>query len=627
MEVKNKKYLELVNSPEDLRRLSIDELPLYCNELRQFIVSQVSINPGHLGSSLGALEIAVAIHYVYNTPNDRLIWDVGHQAYAHKIITGRRDVFNTNRRYGGISGFPRRSESPYDAFGVGHASTSISAAVGMAAASHIKGENRKVIAVIGDGSMSGGLAFEGLNNVGDHDVLVILNDNNISIDPNVGALKESLLSLTTSKGYNRFKNRVWRALGFWPFMRRTIQKIEHGAKSFFLHHSNLFEALKFRYFGPIDGNDVVSLVKRLQDLRDIPGPKLLHALTVKGKGYAVAEARQTEWHAPGLFDSATGIKTDKRSNTLRFQEVFGYTILALAHDNDKIVGITPAMPSGSSLNLMMNEMPDRAFDVGIAEGHAVTFSAGLAAEGLMPFCNIYSSFAQRSIDNIIHDVALQKLEVVFCLDRAGLVGEDGATHHGVFDIALLRSIPNVIIAAPSSGLELRQLMYTASLGGYGACFVIRYPRGGAFDKSVLDLPFEKIEIGLSRLVSQGSAESKVVILSLGSTFDLAVMAAKELNATHYDLRFAKPLDNRMLLSLPDRYSRIIVLEDGVRHGGVASAIAEFYGEQCIDIQVCSIGIEDQFIEHGPLSTLWHEAGLTVDHILAVARASEQGTDR
>ncbi|MEF9950626.1 MAG: 1-deoxy-D-xylulose-5-phosphate synthase, partial [Mucinivorans sp.] len=485
----------------------------------------------------------------------------------------------------------------------------------------------KVIAVIGDGSMSGGLAFEGLNNVGDHDVLVILNDNNISIDPNVGALKESLLSLTTSKGYNRFKNRVWRALGFWPFMRRTIQKIEHGAKSFFLHHSNLFEALKFRYFGPIDGNDVVSLVKRLQDLRDIPGPKLLHALTVKGKGYAVAEARQTEWHAPGLFDSATGIKTDKRSNTLRFQEVFGYTILALAHDNDKIVGITPAMPSGSSLNLMMNEMPDRAFDVGIAEGHAVTFSAGLAAEGLMPFCNIYSSFAQRSIDNIIHDVALQKLEVVFCLDRAGLVGEDGATHHGVFDIALLRSIPNVIIAAPSSGLELRQLMYTASLGGYGACFVIRYPRGGAFDKSVLDLPFEKIEIGLSRLVSQGSAESKVVILSLGSTFDLAVMAAKELSATHYDLRFAKPLDNRMLLSLPDRYSRIIVLEDGVRHGGVASAIAEFYGEQCIDIQVCSIGIEDQFIEHGPLSTLWHEAGLTVDHILAVARASEQGTDR
>ncbi|MEG2727919.1 MAG: 1-deoxy-D-xylulose-5-phosphate synthase [Mucinivorans sp.] len=627
MEVKNKKYLELVNSPEDLRRLSIDELPLYCNELRQFIVSQVSINPGHLGSSLGALEIAVAIHYVYNTPNDRLIWDVGHQAYAHKIITGRRDVFNTNRRYGGISGFPRRSESPYDAFGVGHASTSISAAVGMAAASHIKGENRKVIAVIGDGSMSGGLAFEGLNNVGDHDVLVILNDNNISIDPNVGALKESLLSLTTSKGYNRFKNRVWRALGFWPFMRRTIQKIEHGAKSFFLHHSNLFEALKFRYFGPIDGNDVVSLVKRLQDLRDIPGPKLLHALTVKGKGYAVAEARQTEWHAPGLFDSATGIKTDKRSNTLRFQEVFGYTILALAHDNDKIVGITPAMPSGSSLNLMMNEMPDRAFDVGIAEGHAVTFSAGLAAEGLMPFCNIYSSFAQRSIDNIIHDVALQKLEVVFCLDRAGLVGEDGATHHGVFDIALLRSIPNVIIAAPSSELELRQLMYTASLGGYGACFVIRYPRGGAFDKSVLDLPFEKIEIGLSRLVSQGSAESKVVILSLGSTFDLAVMAAKELNATHYDLRFAKPLDNRMLLSLPDRYLRIIVLEDGVRHGGVASAIAEFYGEQCIDIQVCSIGIEDQFIEHGPLSTLWHEAGLTVDHILAVARASEQGTDR
>ncbi|MEG0814409.1 MAG: 1-deoxy-D-xylulose-5-phosphate synthase [Mucinivorans sp.] len=620
MEAKNKKYLEIVNSPEDLRKLSIDELPLYCSELRQFIVSQVSINPGHLGSSLGALEIAVALHYVYNTPNDRLIWDVGHQAYAHKIITGRRDVFLTNRRLGGISGFPRRVESPYDAFGVGHASTSISAAVGMAAASRLKGENRKVVAVIGDGSMSGGLAFEGLNNVADNDVLVILNDNNISIDPNVGALKESLLSLTTSKGYNRFKNRVWRALGFWPFMRRTIQKIEHGAKAFFLHHSNLFEALKFRYFGPIDGNDVVSLVKRLQDLRDIPGPKLLHALTVKGKGYAVAEARQTEWHAPGLFDPKTGIKNGRHSDKLRFQEVFGRTILELAHQNDKIVGITPAMPSGSSLNLMMKEMPLRAFDVGIAEGHAVTFAAGLAAEGLVPFCNIYSSFAQRSVDNIIHDVALQKLEVVFCLDRAGLVGEDGATHHGVFDIALLRSVPNVIISAPSSAIELRQLMYTASLGGYGACFVIRYPRGGAFDKTVLDEPFEQIKIGTSRLITQGNIASNVAILSLGSTFDISAQAAAELGAAHYDLRFVKPLDTKMLLAIAERYTRIVVVEDGVQAGGVGSAIAEFYDAQNINIQLHRVGINDQFIEHGTVAELWNEAGLTVEHIIALAQA-------
>lgn len=617
MERKKTKYLEKINSPADLRGLSLDELPAYCAELRGYIISQVSINPGHLGSSLGSLEIAVALHYVYDTPNDRLIWDVGHQAYAHKIITARRDLFPTNRRHGGISGFPRRSESEYDAFGVGHASTSISAAVGMAVGSKIKGEDRKVVAIIGDGSMSGGLAFEGLNNAAGHDILVILNDNNISIDPNVGALKESLLSLTTSRGYNRFKNRVWRTLGFWPFLRRTIQKVEHGAKSFFLHQSNLFESLNFRYFGPIDGNDVVALVKRLQDLRDIPGPKLLHALTLKGKGYAAAEQEQTEWHAPGLFDPATGIKNGAKCDTLKFQEVFGHTLVQLARQNDKIVGITPAMPSGSSLNLMMAEMPERAFDVGIAEGHAVTFAAGLAVEGLVPFCNIYSSFAQRSIDNIIHDVALQKLEVVMCLDRAGIVGEDGATHHGVFDIALLRSVPNIIIAAPSSGGDLRNLLYTASRGGYGSCFVIRYPRGGSFDKAVLDDEFEALEIGRSRSVRTGN--TRVAILSLGATFAISAAAAEILDATHIDLRFAKPLDTEMLDRVAAENDRIIVVEDGVSAGGVGSAIMEYYASRGTHADVRVVGIPDHFIEHGMIKELWADAGLTTENIVAVSR--------
>lgn len=617
MERKKTKYLEKINSPADLRGLSLDELPAYCAELRDYIISQVSINPGHLGSSLGSLEIAVALHYVYNTPNDRLIWDVGHQAYAHKIITSRRDLFPTNRRHGGISGFPRRSESEYDAFGVGHASTSISAAVGMAVGSKIKGEERKVVAIIGDGSMSGGLAFEGLNNAADHDILVILNDNNISIDPNVGALKESLLSLTTSRGYNRIKNRVWRALGFWPFLRRTIQKIEHGAKSFFLHQSNLFESLNFRYFGPIDGNDVVALVKRLQDLRDIPGPKLLHALTVKGKGYAAAEQEQTEWHAPGLFDPATGIKNGSKCDTLKYQEVFGHSLVQLARANDKIVGITPAMPSGSSLNLMMAEMPERAFDVGIAEGHAVTFAAGLAVEGLVPFCNIYSSFAQRAVDNIIHDVALQKLEIVLCLDRAGIVGEDGATHHGVFDVALLRSVPNIIISAPSSARDLRRLMYTASRGGYGSCFVIRYPRGGSFDKAVLDESFEALEVGRSQTVRTGDA--RVAILSLGSTFEIAAAAAEILDATHVDLLFAKPLDTTMLDRIAAENDRIVVVEDGVSAGGVGSAVMEYYASRGAGVDVRVVGIPDHFIEHGTIKELWADAELTVENIVAVAK--------
>ena len=606
------RYLTSVDTPDDLRRLSLGELPAYCAELRDYIVEEVSKNPGHLGSSLGSLEIAVALHYVYNTPYDRLIWDVGHQAYAHKIITGRRDLFPTNRKLGGISGFPRRSESEYDAFGTGHSSTSISAAVGMASAARIKGEERKVVAVIGDGSMSGGLAFEGLNNAAGEDLLVILNDNNISIDPNVGALKESLLSLTTSKGYNRFKNRVWRALGFWPWFRRTIQKIEHGAKSFFLHQSNLFESMNFRYFGPIDGNDVVALVKRLQDLRDIPGPKILHALTVKGKGYAAAEQEQTEWHAPGLFDPETGIKNETATHTLRYQDVFGRTLVELAEANDKIVAITPAMPTGSSVGLMMEAMPDRAFDVGIAEGHAVTFAAALAAEGLRPFCAVYSSFVQRAVDNVIHDVALQGLEVVLCLDRAGLVGEDGATHHGVFDIALLRPVPHLILAAPSSAVELRNLMYTASLGGYGACFAIRYPRGGSFDPKVLEAPLTRVEIGRGERILEG----RNAVVAVGATLGICRTAAEATGAALYDLRFVKPLDGALLNEAARCGGRVVVVEGGVRAGGAASAVREYYADRGLSVDVRSVGIDDRFIEHGKASELWTLSGLTAERIIA-----------
>lgn len=607
------RYLTAIENPEDLRRLSVDELPNYCAELRRYIIEEVSKNPGHLGSSLGSLEIAVALHYVYNTPHDRLIWDVGHQAYAHKILTGRRDQFPTNRKLGGLSGFPRRSESEFDAFGTGHSSTSISAAVGMASAARIKGEERKVVAIIGDGSMSGGLAFEGLNNASNEDLLVILNDNNISIDPNVGALKESLLELTTSRGYNQFKNRVWRALGFWPGLRRMIQKVEHGAKSFFLHQSNLFESLNFRYFGPIDGNDVVALVKRLQDLRDIPGPKILHALTIKGKGYAAAEQEQTEWHAPGLFDPETGIKNASTSTgKLKYQDIFGHTLVELARQDKAIVAITPAMPSGSSVGLMMEAMPDRAFDVGIAEGHAVTFAAGLAAEGLKPFCAIYSSFMQRAVDNIVHDVALQRLEVVLCLDRAGLVGEDGATHHGVFDIALLRSIPHMILAAPSSPKELRDLMYTASLGGYGACFAIRYPRGGSFDASVLNEPLQKLEIGRGIRLHDG----KNAIIAVGSTMGICRTAAEAVGAALYDLRFIKPLDSALLDDAAARGGRVVVVEDGVVAAGAGSAIREYYASKGLSVDVRSVGIDDRFIEHGKVSELWQLSGLTPEHIIA-----------
>ncbi|MFI3294428.1 MAG: 1-deoxy-D-xylulose-5-phosphate synthase [Rikenellaceae bacterium] len=599
MEEKQTKYLDKVNSAEDLKKLEISQLKDYCQELRRFIIESVSGNPGHLGSSLGALELAVAIHYVYDTPSDSVVWDVGHQAYAHKIITGRRERFVTNRKKGGLSGFPKRSESEYDAFGVGHASTSISAALGMATASKLQNEDKKVVAIIGDGSMSGGLAFEALNNASQSDMLVILNDNNISIDPNVGALKDYLMKISTSRKYNRFKNHVWKVFSRTPKLQRFLQKVADSTKSFFMHQGDLFESFGFRYFGPVDGHNIELLVKRLEKLRDLPGAKLLHVLTVKGKGYAPAEKNQTEWHAPGIFDPTTGEKP-KPTDKLRFQDIFGYTIVELAQANQRIVGITPAMPTGCSLGIMMEQMPDRAFDVGIAEGHAVTFAAGMAAKGLVPFCNIYSSFSQRSVDNIIHDVAIQSLEVIFCFDRAGLVGEDGSTHHGVFDIALLRSIPNVIISAPADALELRNMMYTASQGGYKAAFVIRYPRGGAFSATVLDQPLEKVEIGSSRLLNQG--DESIGILSLGELASEATAAIEQLkqekgmNITHYDLRFAKPLDHNMLEEIGKSLKTIITVENGVRDGGVGSAILEYYSQWENPPKVVRLGVPDHFVE-------------------------------
>lgn len=618
MKIKERKYLDRVNSVTDLRRLTLDELPLYCAELRSFIIESVASNPGHLGSSLGAVEIAVALHYVYDTPLDRVVWDVGHQAYAHKIITGRKDIFHTNRKLDGISGFPKPQESEFDSFGAGHASVSISAAVGMAVAKKLKGDNHKVVAIIGDGALTGGLAYEGLNNALNQDLLVILNDNNISIDKNVGAMREYLSALTTSKFYNRLKNRLWQFMRFWPWLRRVFQKMHSGAKSFFLHQSNLFEAIGFRYFGPVDGNDVKMMVRRLRDLKDIEGPKLLHAITVKGKGYAAAEANQTQWHAPGKFDVQTG-EIAPKSETLRYQDIFGHTLLELAKQNERIVGITPAMPTGSSLNILMEAMPERGFDVGIAEGHAVTFSAGLATQGMLPFCNIYSSFAQRSIDNIIHDVAIQEHEVVLCLDRAGIVGEDGATHHGVFDIALLRSIPGVAIVAPSSAEELRSAMYIASKGGYKGCFVIRYPRGGSFDKKVLEYDIQSFAIGSSNWLRNGAEDNNVAILSLGSTLQIASEAAQELDAVHVDIRYVKPLDFEMLDKVAENCAIVVVVEDGVRSGGVATAVMEYYADKGTQVKVVSIGIEDNFVQHGSVAQLWELSGLTSNNIVQRVR--------
>lgn len=618
--------LASVNTPDDLKKLKEDQLEQFCNELRQFIIDIVSVKGGHFGASLGTVELTTAIHYIFNTPYDQLVWDVGHQAYGHKIITGRRDVFHTNRIYKGISGFPKRSESEYDTFGVGHSSTSISAALGMAVASKYQGlHDKHHIAVIGDGAMTGGMAFEALNHAGvEHaNLLVVLNDNCMSIDPNVGALKEYLTDITTSHTYNKAKDKVWELLGkiskFGPNAQEIASKIENAVKTSLLKQSNLFESLKFRYFGPVDGHDVVRLTKVLSDLKDIPGPKILHVLTKKGKGYKFSEeGNETIWHAPGLFNKETGeiIKVvPKGPQPPKYQDVFGHTIVELAEKNPKVMGITPAMPSGCSLNIMMKAMPNRAFDVGIAEQHAVTFSAGLATQGLIPFCNIYSSFMQRAFDQVVHDVALQKLKVVFCLDRGGIAGADGPTHHGAFDIAYFRCIPNMIVSAPMNEEELRNLMYTAQLDETPGSFSIRYPRGNGVMIN-WKTPFQKVEIGKGRKIRDGK---DVAILSLGHPGNLVTKAIIELekeniSPAHYDMRFAKPIDEAMLHEVFTRYKKIITLEDGTIIGGMGSAVLEFMADNGYQAQVKRLGMPDNFIEHGEQNELYEECGFAPSQI-------------
>ncbi|MFC5283700.1 1-deoxy-D-xylulose-5-phosphate synthase [Pedobacter alpinus] len=631
MEVQAGELLSKINYPSDLRKLDSNRLEEVCNELRQYIIDVVSVNGGHFAANLGVVELTVALHYVLNTPYDQLVWDVGHQAYGHKILTGRRDVFHTNRIYKGISGFPKRSESEYDTFGVGHSSTSISAALGMAVASQYKGEtDRQHVAVIGDGSMTAGMAFEALNHAGieNSNLLVILNDNCMSIDPNVGALKEYLTDISTSKGYNRFRDDVSSVLmkisELGPNAHEIVKKIEKSIKGTILKKSNLFESLKFRYFGPIDGHDINHLVKVLEDLKHIPGPKLLHCVTVKGKGYALAEKDQTKWHAPGLFDKITGeIKKSysDKPQAPKYQDVFGHTLVELAKMNDKIMGVTPAMPSGCSLNIMMKAMPNRAFDVGIAEQHAVTFSAGLASQGLIPFCNIYSSFMQRAFDQVVHDAAIQKLPVVFCLDRAGIAGADGPTHHGAYDIAFFRCIPNMIVSAPMNEEELRNLMYTAQLKNHGGPFSIRYPRG----KGVMvdwQRPFAEIEVGQGRKICDGE---DIAILTLGHIGNEAVKACQELNAdgyhpAHFDMRFAKPLDQNMLLSIFAKYDQIITIEDGCIQGGFGSAILEFAADNQYKGQIKRLGMPDDVIEHGEQQELWEECGYDKVSIINAVKA-------
>lgn len=608
--------LDKINTPQELKQLKLTELPQLCDELREFIIKELSNNPGHLGSSLGVVELTVALHYVYDTPIDNLIWDVGHQAYAHKILTGRRDVFHTNRKLGGISGFPKRSESVYDAFSGGHSSVSVSAALGMDVASELLGNRAHNVAIIGDGAMSGGLAFEGLNNAGfvAKDILVILNDNDMSIDPNVGALNAYLIKITTSSQYNRFKNKVIDILKPAPRLHNLIAKLLGAVKLSLLKRGNLFEALNFRYFGVTDGHDVVELVRILQDLKEIKGAKLLHVLTKKGKGFAPAENSQTQWHAPGKYDPTTGVIKCKTSDKMRFQDVFGETLLELARKNNKIIGVTPAMPTGSSMCIMQKEIPERVFDVGIAEAHAVTFSGGAAAAGLLPFCNIYSSFMQRAYDNVIHDVVLQGVDVVFCLDRSGIVGEDGSTHHGVFDVAFLRAIPEIIISAPRNEHELRNLMYTASLGGHGA-FVIRYPRGeGSLCNWCSE--FKLVQIGKSQTLRQGS---DIAILSLGTTAVDCARVADELSGEgisveHIDLRFAKPLDHAMLKDIGSRFKTVITVEDGVISSGVGSAVIEFFNDNEMQVKVVRLGVPDSFVLHGSVAELKSICGYDADGI-------------
>lgn len=619
--------LSQIDSPDDLRRFKEDDLIQICDELRQYIIDIVSVKGGHFGASLGTVELSVALHYAFNTPDDQLVWDVGHQAYGHKMLTGRREQFHTNRIYGGLSGFPKRKESKYDTFGVGHSSTSISAALGMAVASRLKNENeRQHIAVIGDGALTGGMAFEALNNAGTekNNMLVILNDNCMSIDPNVGALKEYLTDITTSHTYNKVKDEVWNLLGkiskFGPNAQAIVQKMENAIKSAVLQQSNLFESLKFRYFGPVDGHDVNRLVQVMEDLKDIPGPKILHVLTVKGKGYKLAEEDQTKWHAPGLFNKDTGeiIKSvSKGPKPPKYQDVFGHTIVELAKTNDKIVGVTPAMPSGCSLNIMMKEIPDRAFDVGICEQHAVTFSAGMATQGLIPFCNIYSTFMQRAYDQVIHDVAIQNLHVIFCLDRGGVAGADGPTHHGAYDIAYMRCIPNMIVSAPMNEEELRNLMFTAV--ETPAPFSIRYPRGNGVMPE-WKTPLAKIEVGKGRTICEGD---DLAILSIGHMGNLAVTAVKNLkkegvSAGLFDMRFVKPIDEELLHHVFSNYSKVITVEDGCVQGGFGSAVLEFMADNGYSSQVKRLGIPDKIVEHGTQPELWAECGYDEEAVYQTA---------
>ncbi len=629
MEITPGPLLKKINSPQDLKKLDRTELHQLSDELRQYIVDVVSVHGGHFAASLGVVELTVALHYVYNTPYDQLVWDVGHQAYGHKILTGRRDNFNTIRKKDGLSGFPKRAESEYDTFGVGHSSTSISAALGMAMASHYKGEDdRQHVAIIGDGAMTAGEAFEAMNHAGieKSNLLIILNDNCMSIDPNVGALKEYLTDITTSQTYNKFRDDFWKALGKLPgktSSRKMVSKIEASLKGMVSKSSNLFESLNIRYFGPIDGHNITKLVDTLHDIREIPGPKLLHIKTVKGKGFELAEKDQTKWHAPGLFDKLTGEIYKKRFDIPqppKYQDVFGHTIIELAEKNDKIMGVTPAMPSGCSLKYMMAQMPHRAFDVGICEQHAVTLSAGMATQGLRVFCNIYSSFMQRAYDQVVHDVALQNLPVIFCLDRAGLVGEDGATHQGAYDIAYMRCIPNMIVSAPMNESELRNLMYTAQLDSTENPFVIRYPRGQAVKADWKTL-MKEIKIGTGRKLKDGE---EIAILSFGHPGNFVAQAIRDVksegfNPAHYDMRFAKPLDEELLHEVFKKYSKVITVEDGTVLGGFGSAILEFMNNNNYKADVKILGIPDQIIEHASQKQQQAEVGIDASHIADAIR--------
>lgn len=617
--------LDGIHSPEDVRKLSPEQLPELCKELRQDIINEVSCNPGHFGSSLGVVELTVALHYVFNTPYDRIVWDVGHQAYGHKILTGRKEIFCTNRKLGGIRPFPSPYESEYDTFTCGHASNSISAALGMAVAAMRKGENdRHVVAVIGDGAMGGGLAFEGLNNTSStpNNLLIILNDNDMAIDRSVGGMKKYLFNITTTSGYNQLRFKAARILTKMGMLdeerRKALIRLSNSVKSLMAEQQNMFEGMNIRYFGPFDGHDVKNIARILRDIKDMKGPKILHLHTTKGKGFGPAEKNPEVWHAPGKFDPETGKREipDTTGKPPLFQDVFGHTLVELARQNPRIVGVTPAMPTGCSMTFLMEEMPDRAFDVGIAEGHAVTFSGGMAKEGLQPFCNIYSSFMQRAYDNVIHDVAIARLPVVFCLDRAGLVGEDGPTHHGVFDLAFMRTIPNLTVAAPMDEHELRKMMFTAQLDGQGP-FVIRYPRGRGIQPD-WECKLEAIPTGKGRCLKAGNGIAVISIGAIGNKAAQAIRISEQdcpgLNVAHYDLRFLKPMDTEMLHHIGKNFRQIVTVEDGVKTGGMGSAVLEFMSDNRYQPHIHRIGIPDRFIEHGNVNELYKLCGMDEESI-------------